>query len=246
VINVLLADEHELLRAGMKSLLSAISGISVVGEASNSDETLSILRKDNNVHVVLMDVKLPGLGCLSTTERIVRLNPDIKVMGTSLYQEHHELPERLLEAGAFGYLNRQSGPQELVNAIRKIYSGQIYLSPEAAQQMALQNIDTKRKKRLANILSNREYEVMKRIIYGERAVDMAIRLSLSAKTINTYRYRIFSKLGLDNDVVLTLAAIRDGIVPGYAYQLDEDTERTDGVGGAIGVFYPTEKFVDNK
>jgi two-component system invasion response regulator UvrY len=209
VINVFLVDDHELVRTGIKRLLEDVRGIKVVGEA-DSGETAVQWCRNNDTDIVLMDMNMPGIGGIEATRRILRLNPDIKVIVISIHGEE-PYPTKVMQAGAAGYLTKGAAPLEMINAIRQVKSGQRYLSPEIAQQMALSQFRPSQDNPFQT-LSERELQIMMMITTGQKVNDISEQLSLSPKTVNSYRYRLFTKLEVSGDVELTHLAIRHGIL----------------------------------
>lgn len=209
MINVLIVDDHDLVRLGIKKLLANIGDIKVIGEAANG-ETAIRLTRELKPDVVLMDLKMPGIGGLEATHKLLRINPEIKVIAVTSYTEE-PFPYHLVRAGAAGYVTKKADVEELVMAIRKVHSGQVYITPEIAQQMALRQVTDASKSPFAN-LSERELQVMWMITRGSRVQEIAEKLCLSPKTINTYRYRLFEKLDVKNDVELTHLALHYGML----------------------------------
>jgi two-component system invasion response regulator UvrY len=218
VIKTLLVDDHELVRIGIRRLLQDIQGIKVVGEASSGEEAVK-MAKELIPHVALMDVQMPGIGGLEATRKMVRHNPDLKVIALTIYGDE-PYPSRLLQAGAMGYITKGCGADEMVRAIRTVHSGQRYISSEIAQQLALKRF-TKAEESPLDILSERELQIMLMITSGQKVPDISNKLCLSPKTVNSYRYRIFEKLAIHSDVELTLLAIRLGLIKGHEMQTDE-------------------------
>lgn len=209
VINILIVDDHDLVRAGIKRILDDVSGMKVIAEARTGEEALRLGRQ-LKPHVVLMDVKMPGIGGFEATRKLLRVDPDIKVLivttcNNDLY------PARLLQVGASGYLTKGSSMNEMINAIRAVHAGQRYISPEIASRLAFRHV-TDSEDSPFEMLSERELQVMLMITKGTKVQDIAEKLCLSPKTVNSYRYRIFEKLSVNNDVELTLLAIRYGLV----------------------------------
>ena len=213
MINVLLVDDHDLVRAGIKKILDDVSGIKVIGEAATGEEAVKIARK-SHPNVVLMDVKMPGIGGFEATRKLVRIDPDIKVLVLTIC-DNDLYPARLLQAGAAGYITKGASMDEMVRAIRTIHAGQRYISAEIANRLAFRHV-TDQEKSPFELLSERELQVMMMITRGTNVSFIAESLCLSAKTVNSYRYRIFIKLKVKNDVELTLLAIRYGIVDSEA------------------------------
>ncbi|MEI2265066.1 UvrY/SirA/GacA family response regulator transcription factor [Erwinia sp. CGal63] len=209
MIRVLLVDDHELVRAGIRRILEDIKGFQVVGEACCGEEAVKWCR-NNDVDVVLMDMNMPGIGGLEATRKIVRYSPDVKIIMLTIHTEN-PLPARVMQAGAAGYLSKGAAPQEVVNAIRQVNAGQRYIASDIAQQMALSQIEPQKTDSPFDCLSERELQIMLMITRGQKVADISEQLSLSPKTVNSYRYRMFSKLNISGDVELTHLAIRHGL-----------------------------------
>ena len=211
LIKVLLVDDHELVRMGIKRLLQDVSAIKVVGEAGTGEEAV-MLAKELVPDVVVMDVHMPGIGGLEATRKMIRHNPDIKILALTIYEDE-PYPSRLLQAGASGYITKGCDPEEMIRAIRTIHSGQRYISPGIAQQIAIKRF-TKGDESPLDMLSERELQIMLMITQGQKVQDISKKLCLSPKTVNSYRYRIFDKLNINSDVELTLMAMRLGMLEG--------------------------------
>ncbi|AZL85302.1 MULTISPECIES: UvrY/SirA/GacA family response regulator transcription factor [Aliivibrio] len=209
MIKVFLVDDHELVRTGIRRILEDVRGIKVVGEADSGEDAVKWCRTEQ-ADIVLMDMNMPGIGGLEATKKILRFNPDMKVIVLTIHTEN-PFPTKVMQAGAAGYLTKGAGPDEMVNAIRMVQSGQRYLSPEIAQQMALSQF-TPDSENPFKELSERELQIMIMITKGEKVTDISEQLNLSPKTVNSYRYRLFSKLDISGDVELTHLAIRHGIL----------------------------------
>ncbi|MDD3448021.1 MAG: UvrY/SirA/GacA family response regulator transcription factor [Gammaproteobacteria bacterium] len=209
MIEVLVVDDHELVRAGIRSLLNTAEGISVIGEASSGEEAVQMAR-DLQPHVVLMDVRMPGIGGLEATRKLLRVSPRSKVIAVTALSEE-PFPTKLLQAGATGYLTKDAGFHQMVEAIRTVRSGQTYLSPEVARRIAMKHLGQGDKSPWET-LSEREMQVMLMITNGQKVQEISDKLCLSPKTVNSYRYRLFEKLGVHNDVELTRLAIRHGLI----------------------------------
>lgn len=209
VIKVFLVDDHELVRTGIRRILEDVRGIKVVGEAHSGEDAVKWCRTEQ-ADIVLMDMNMPGIGGLEATKKILRFNPDMKVIVLTIHTEN-PFPTKVMQAGAAGYLTKGACPDEMVNAIRMVQSGQRYLSPEIAQQMALSQF-TPDSENPFKELSERELQIMIMITKGEKVTDISEQLNLSPKTVNSYRYRLFNKLNISGDVELTHLAIRHGIL----------------------------------
>ena len=206
-IRVFLVDDHALVRVGMRMLLEGEDGIEVVGEAASGEEALPLVRK-LQPDVVLCDLHLPGLSGLEVTSRIVRGGSQTRVVVVSVL-EHGPMPRRLIEAGASGYVGKGGDAGELLRAVRAAAQGRRYLSSNIAQGMALSGINDRESP--FDALSARELEVALLLVRGLRQEDIARRLSLSAKTINTHKSRLFDKLGLRDSIALARMAGHYGL-----------------------------------
>lgn len=216
MITVLIVDDHELVRAGIRSLLAGVNGIKVIGEAASGEDAVKIAR-EKHPNVVLMDVRMPGIGGLEATRKLLRADPDIKVIALTVCGEE-PFPSKLLQAGAAGYLTKGSGLDEMVQAIHSVTHGKRYISPEVAQQLALKSL-SEDKASPFDALSERELQVMLMITSGQKVQEISDKLCLSPKTVNSYRYRLFEKLNVHSDVELTHLALRHGM-------LDTETSNT--------------------
>lgn len=204
----MLVDDHDLVRTGIRKMLEEAAGINIVGEASSGEDAVRLARQVKP-NVVLMDVKMPGVGGMEATSKLLHVDPDIKVLVVTAC-DNDLFPARLLEAGAAGYITKDAKLEEMVQAVRAIYAGQRYFSAKIANLLALKQVTSKHESPF-DTLSQRELQIMMMIMRGMKPKEMAEKLFLSAKTINSYRYRIFEKLGVKNDVELTLMAIQYGI-----------------------------------
>lgn len=211
LIKVLVADDHDLVRAGIVSMLKGLNDMHIVGEAVSGEEALSRTR-ELRPDIVLMDVRMPGIGGLEATRKLVRQYPDTRVIAVTACDDD-PFPSRLLKAGAAGFVTKGSAPQEMVNAIRAVVRGQRYISPEIAQKLALRTVGGGEPVDSPfDMLSERELQICMMVVSCHKAQDIAEKLHLSPKTVNSYRYRIFEKLGIDSDVQLTLLAIRHSMI----------------------------------
>ncbi|RMH42088.1 MAG: two-component system response regulator UvrY [Gammaproteobacteria bacterium] len=208
MITLVLADDHDLVRVGIRRLLEEVADFKVIGEASSGEEAVTRVR-ELSPDVVLLDANMPGIGGLEATKRMLRYVPDVKVIVLSAYIEE-PLPQKFLEVGARGYLTKGANIDEIENAVRKVKSGQIYLTPEVAQQMAIRSVQ--KESSPFDKLSERETQVMMMITQGVKVTEISKLLCLSPKTVNSYRYRLFEKLGVNGDVELTHLAIRYGLI----------------------------------
>lgn len=209
VIEILLADDHDLVRAGIGRMLDDVPDMKVVGQATSGEEAISMCRT-LQPDVVLMDIRMPGIGGLEATRKIVSRDPDIKVVAVSAWDDD-PLPARLLQAGASGYVAKGAPFDEVIKAIRKVMAGQRYLSANVAEQLALKQFD-KPEGSPFDRLSERELQIALMVVNCEKVQDISDKLNLSPKTVNSYRYRLFEKLAISSDVELTHLAIKYGLV----------------------------------
>ncbi|NQZ25138.1 MAG: UvrY/SirA/GacA family response regulator transcription factor [Colwellia sp.] len=209
MINVLLVDDHHLVRVGISKILTSVKGLNVVGECETGEEAIKFCRQ-KEPDVLLMDMDMPGMGGLEATKKILRFAPDVKIIVLTAHTED-PFPTKVMQMGAAGYLTKESGPDEMVNAIRAVNSGQRYLPSDIAQKMALSQFKSVDDNPF-NSLSDRELQIMIMITRGDKVPAISEHLNLSTKTINSYRYRMFEKLSVSNDVELTHLAIRYGML----------------------------------
>jgi DNA-binding NarL/FixJ family response regulator len=206
-IRVFLVDDHALVRVGMRMILSAETDIEVVGEADSGEDALPQIRR-LKPDVVLCDLHLPGVSGLEVTERVVRGDHGTRVIIVSVLQDG-PMPKRLLEVGASGYVGKGGDAAELLRAIRDVARGKRYLASGIAQNLALSGI--KGDASPFDALSPRELEVAMLLTQGLRQEDIARRLSLSAKTVNTHKTRLFEKLGIQDSIALARLVTQYGI-----------------------------------
>ena len=212
MINLLIVDDHDLVRLGIKSLLDDIDGIEVIAEASSGEQALDLV-KDLPIDVILMDVKMPGIGGIEATRRLLRYDPDIKIIAVTACLED-PFPTRLLDAGAVGYITKEASIDEMVLAIRKIHAGQRYISTEIAQALAFKS---DRDASPFDSLSEREMQIAIMLVNGDKLGKIAEQLNISSKTVSSYRSRVLQKLKCETDVDLVLMALRYGVIePGIA------------------------------
>jgi two-component system invasion response regulator UvrY len=208
-IRILLADHQSLVRSGIQRLLEDNPLFSVVGEAATGEEAAELSRS-MNPDVVLMDVQIPGIGGMEATRRICRSCTDTRVVVVTV-EVSDPFPAQLLEAGASGYLTKHCDVEEITDAIRAVARGERYISADIAREMALSMLPGKEQSPFDR-LSQREMQVMLMVTQGQSVHDISDHLCLSPKTVSTYRYRLYDKLGVENDVELTHMAIRHGMV----------------------------------
>ncbi len=210
MIKLLLVDDHDLVRTAIAHILSDTDGIQVIGQASSGEQAYTMVG-ELNPDVVLMDVRMPGIGGLEATRKIKQRYNDVKVLALSAYGDG-PFPTRLLQAGASGYLTKGACIDETVRAIHQVAAGKNYISPSIAQQMALKSCDSNQPDCPFDQLSEREMQISLMIASGQKIQLISDLLCVSPKTVNTYRYRIFEKLKIENDVELALLAVRHNLV----------------------------------
>ena len=209
MIKILIADDHAIVREGLKQILSESPDLVVVAEASSGQEVLEKISK-NDLDLVVLDIAMPGRGGLDILKEIKTQKPRLPVLMLSMYPEE-QYAIRVLKSGASGYLTKESAPSELVMAIRQISQGKKYISPSLAEKLAI-DLEVSPDKLPHEILSDREYQVMCMIASGKTLKEIADGLSLSIKTISTYRSRILEKMNMKTNAELTHYAIKNNLV----------------------------------
>ena len=209
MIKILIADDHAIVREGLKQILSETPDLVVVAEASSGQEVLEKISK-NDLDLVILDIAMPGRGGLDILKEIKTQKPRLPVLMLSMYPEE-QYAIRVLKSGASGYLTKESAPSELVMAIRQISQGKKYISPSLAEKLAI-DLELSPDKLPHEILSDREYQVMCMIASGKTLKEIADGLSLSIKTISTYRSRILEKMNMKTNAELTHYAIKSNLV----------------------------------
>ena len=208
MIKIILADDHALVRTGLKRLLDDVDGLSVVGEADNGGNAVSLV-KELNPHVAILDINMPELNGIQATEVLRRNHPDLKIIIISMHSDEL-FPQRMFKAGANAYLTKDSGIQEISHAIHEVMASRDYICTEVAQKLALAN-NHGGGSPFKN-LSKRELEVLGLMIKGLKVVDISDKLCLSPKTVSTYRYRLLNKLSVQNDIELAKLAMQHGFI----------------------------------
>lgn len=216
MIRVLVVDDHELVRSGITRMLADSPDIDVIGEVSSGEDAIDFVRKDSP-DIVLMDIRMPGIGGLEATRRILRIDDAVRVIVVTACADD-PYPTRVMQAGASAYITKGADIKEMVRAIRMAHSGQRYISPEIAQKMALKQLgggdarDEDGELTLFDRLSEREMQIALMVVDCQKVQDISDKLCLSPKTVNSYRYRIFEKLEISSDVELALMAVRLGLL----------------------------------
>lgn len=206
-IRVFIVDDHALVRTGMRMILSSETDIEVVGDVDTGEQALPLIRK-LKPDVVLCDLHLPGVSGLEVTERLVKMDQGPRVIIVSVLEDG-PMPKRLLEAGASGYVGKGGDAGELVRAVRDVSRGKRYLASSVAQNLALAGISGGGSP--FDELSPRELEVALLLVQGLRQEDIAKRLCLSAKTVNTHKTRLFEKLGIHDNIALARMVSQYGL-----------------------------------
>ena len=210
MIRILLVDDHDLFRAGVRSILQNQDGMVVVAECANGEDAVELVR-DESPDLILMDVNMPGIGGIEATRKVLKIAPDLKVIAVTVLSED-PFPHQLLDAGARGYISKGSDSDEMLEAIREVMRDQYYISSDVAKKLTLANFRSGGESSPFGVLSAREMQVMMMIIKGQGTQQISDSLFLSPKTVSTYRHRLYEKLDVANDVELTHLAMRHGLV----------------------------------
>jgi DNA-binding NarL/FixJ family response regulator len=209
VIKILIADDHPIIRRGLRQILAEQPDVTALGEAQNVQEVLKLVRRED-WDVVVLDISMPGGGGLEALKDLKMLCPAAAVLVLSIHPED-QYAVRALQAGAAGYLTKDSAPEELVKAIRKVLAGGKYVSPSFAETLALR-LDAGLERPPHETLSDREHQVLCLIASGKTVSQIAAELALSVKTVSTYRGRVLEKLGLETTAELMRYAIQNGLI----------------------------------
>ena len=208
VINVMLVDDHAVVRMGFKMLLETDADIKVVCEAESGEQAIQRY-VEFKPHVVVMDITMPGIGGLEAIERILAKDSAAKILVLSAHEDSVH-PKRVLNAGAMGYLTKRSAAEEMIKAIRVVASGKKYLEAGVAQQMAIQQLSCDQNP--VDVLSPREFEVFMALAKGKTTNEIAETLFLSPRTVGTHLYNIKQKLNANNSAEIALIAMRSGLL----------------------------------
>lgn len=207
--DILIVDDHDLVRTGLQNILAGEADLHVVGEASTGEEAIRLSR-EFEPDLVLMDVGLPGLSGLETTERILKSLPDTRVIVLTAHSEP-PLPARLLDSGASGYLTKACDAAELLRAVRKVAQGERYIGSDISQQLAISLLPGTPQSPFQQ-LTSRELEITLMLTQGMKMQSIGEVLNVSPKTVATYKYRIYDKIGVGSEVELLRMALRHGVV----------------------------------
>ena len=207
MIRVLLADDHQLVREGLKQLLGATADIRVAGEAASGDEVLALV-KAAEFEIAILDLSMPGLSGIDLVKRVKHEKPALRVLVLSMHGEK-QYAARALKSGASGYLTKDTASEQLVAAIRKIASGGVHISDAAAQQLLASTQPGGASPHAS--LSDREYEIFRLIVSGMSLTEIGDKLHLSVKTVSTHKTRVQQKLGLNSTADLVRYAMENGL-----------------------------------
>ena len=210
-ISILLVDDHELVRTGVARMLSDEADMHVVGEAASGEQALEFIKQcdPDFPDIVLMDARMPGIGGIEATQLILAVAPNIRIIGLSSVGSG-VIPSQMLRAGAVAFITKSVSVDEMLKAIRTVKDGNHYVTPEVATQLAVDPFN-RDGKFLFDKLSRREMQIALMLTDGKKVSQIAKYLELSPKTVYSYRYRIFEKLGIRSDVDLTILAVKHGL-----------------------------------
>jgi two-component system, NarL family, invasion response regulator UvrY len=210
MIKVLLADDHSIVRAGLRRIIEESGDMVVVAEAADGQDAIREIQK-TSPDVAVIDISMPGLDGLEVISRIRPTHPKLPVLVLTMHEEDQYVI-RVFAAGANGYITKRSAPEQLVNAIRKVHTGGRYINGSAAEALALHMAKGTPGQTLLDTLSNREIQVLRRLAMGLTTREIAEAYNISVKTADTYRFRLLKKLNLRNNTELTRFAIQNGLV----------------------------------
>ena len=209
MINVVVIDDHAVVREGLKRIVSESGGMTISGEASDGQEAMRVI-KNQPCDVVLLDITMPNKSGLDVLKELHTESPRLPVLVLSMHPED-QYAVRVLRAGAAGYVTKDSAPGKLVQAIRKVVRGGKYVSPSLAEKLVY-DLGANTERPVHEVLSDREYQVLCMIASGKTVTQIAQELGLSVKTISTYRVRILEKLNMKNNAEITRYGIKEGLV----------------------------------
>jgi len=209
MIRIVIADDHPIVRAGMKQIISEASDMQVVDEAGDGRQLLQKARTET-FDVVILDITMPHIDGLDVLKQLKIEKPKLPVIILSIHPES-QYALRVLKAGASGYVTKTSAPDELINAIRKVYRGGKYISPSVAEKLAFQ-LEADFEEMPHEALSDREYQVLCMLASGKTVTEIADELALSVKTVSTYRSRILEKMNMKNNAELIHYAVQNKLV----------------------------------
>lgn len=209
MLRILIADDHTVVRRGLKQILLEEFTSAFIDEAADAETLLSKVAKEE-WDVVISDLSMPGRSGIEALQQIKLTHPRLPVLILSVHAEEH-YAVRVLKAGASGYVNKESAPEELIKAVHRLLLGKKYITPTIAEQLA-STLDKDNEKPLHEYLSDREFEVLKLLAAGKSVSDIAMQMSLSVTTVSTYRARIMAKMNLKTNADLTLYAVQNALI----------------------------------
>lgn len=225
-LSILLVDDQRLVRSGISRLLTDEADFQVIGEVNSGEEAVDFIRNNGSTtpDIVLMDARLPGMGGIEASRAILDLAPSVRVVAMSSVATG-VIPSQMLRAGAQAFITKSIEVEELLKALRMVGEGQRYVSPEVATHLALDPFSHDGAS-IFDRLSRREMQIAQLLTDGKKVSQISTHLELSPKTVYSYRYRIFEKLGISSDVELTILAVKHG--------LTDDTRELDELSGVVG------------
>ena len=210
IIKTLLVDDHKMIRDGIKSILNNDKNISVVAEFGNGVDAIKYLERNDNIDVVILDINMPELNGISTTEIITKMFKSIKIVALTMHDEEAYIT-KMLKAGALGYVLKDSGGEKLIQAVKTVYQGEKYYSNEVSVTL-IDGMLNGNKEKETSTLSTREIDVLKNIVEGLTNKEIADLLNISKRTVETHRRNIMYKLELKNTAEMVQKSIRNGII----------------------------------
>lgn len=210
MIRILLADDHSIVRDGLRRIVEESGNIEVVAETADGRDAIALAR-EHRPDVAVIDISMPGLDGLEVTSQLARYLPSLPVLILTMHEEDQYVV-RAIRAGAKGYITKQSAPEQLVKAIRRLNQGGRYLTAAAAESLALRMAKGARETSLLDTLSQRELQVLRRLALGHTNREIASAYGISIKTVDTYRFRLLKKLGLRNNADLSRFAIQNNLI----------------------------------
>lgn len=207
---ILLVDDHDLVRTGVRRLLEDVADFEILGEATTGEEAIQMASR-LQPDVVLMDINMPGIGGLEATRKMLNERPNLRIIIVTMHQDDL-FAQRLLKAGAVGYLTKGARVDEISHAIRETLAGRRYITPDIAQQLALSQFPEHESSSPFDSLSERELQVLLMLMEGQKITAISNTLCLSPKTVSTYRQRLYTKLGVQSDIELARLAMLHGVI----------------------------------
>lgn len=211
MVRILIADDHQLVREGIRRILEDEADFQVVGEAADGKQAIDLVEQ-SHPDVVLLDVAMPGLDGVEATRRLAKQQPETRVLVVTMYADEHHAA-RLLRMGAAGYVVKDAAPSELAEAIRTVHQGRRFVSEPLREALALRFVDGPDREPI-DLLTNREFQVLRRLAAGATHREIAEELSISVKTVDAHRLNLLAKLNLRNNAELTSFAMQHGLVNG--------------------------------